>query len=296
VNRADVADHAHLGQGDIAQEGDLARHVETHFQHGALVTGAQPQDGERQADLVVQVAGAFQRAIALIEHLRDHFLGGGFADAAGDADDAQIQLAAPEARDLLQRGDGILDPQAQRRAELFCAEPRQVLQPAQVHAAVRIAGLTLDQGEGGAAAEGVVDEVVAVGVFARHGDEQRAGNGLARIDRRLGDHRSGFGAQARQGFEGVGKRQHCSSMIGAQAYCRQATIRIAFVAQIVFILSRNDLVADRIRRDVEQHHRPLGHLGEDGRGGLRTPDRGGGPLEPDINKELRVVHRAPTDE
>ena len=65
MDGADIGDHTHGWQGDIAQEGDLTGNVESHFQHGALMPGPQLEQGERQADLVVQVAGALERAVAL---------------------------------------------------------------------------------------------------------------------------------------------------------------------------------------------------------------------------------------
>ena len=40
VDRANIADHADLRLGNVAQEGNFARHVESHFEHGAFVACA----------------------------------------------------------------------------------------------------------------------------------------------------------------------------------------------------------------------------------------------------------------
>ncbi len=42
VDRADIGHHAHMRQGDLAQEGDFAGDIKTHFQHGPFVTCSKP--------------------------------------------------------------------------------------------------------------------------------------------------------------------------------------------------------------------------------------------------------------
>ena len=51
---------------------------------------------KRQADFVVHISGAFQRAVTLVEHFGDDFLGRGFSHAAGNADHSQVQFSPPE--------------------------------------------------------------------------------------------------------------------------------------------------------------------------------------------------------
>ena len=114
VHGADVGHHADLRAGDVAQQGNLAGNVETHFKHGPLVAFAELQNGERQTDLVVHVASVFQRAIALAEHFRHNLFRGGFAHATGNADHFQVQLAAPEAGNLLESSQAVLDQDAER--------------------------------------------------------------------------------------------------------------------------------------------------------------------------------------
>jgi hypothetical protein len=104
MHRPDVRDDPHLRTGDVAQQRDLSGHVEPHLQHGPGVIAGQLENRQRQADFVVEVPQVPQRTEATLEQLGGDFLGGRFAQAAGDADDAQRQPRAPVAGDLLQRG------------------------------------------------------------------------------------------------------------------------------------------------------------------------------------------------
>ena len=56
-------------QGDVAELGDFPGDVKAHFQDRALVPVAQAQERQGKADFVVLVAGVFQGAVALAEHL-----------------------------------------------------------------------------------------------------------------------------------------------------------------------------------------------------------------------------------
>jgi hypothetical protein len=47
VNGANIGHHADLRQGEVAQEGDLAGDVESHFEHGTLVARAKAEYRER---------------------------------------------------------------------------------------------------------------------------------------------------------------------------------------------------------------------------------------------------------
>jgi hypothetical protein len=68
------------------------------------------QQAQRQADLVVQVAGISVSPVAPLQQIGGHLLGGGLADAAGNPDDAQVQQRAPMAGNGLQRLQGVLHP------------------------------------------------------------------------------------------------------------------------------------------------------------------------------------------
>ena len=72
---ANIGNHANLWQRQIAQETDFTRDVKTHFQHGYLVTRTQTQQGQGQADFVVEVARVFQHPEAQAEHFGNQFFG-----------------------------------------------------------------------------------------------------------------------------------------------------------------------------------------------------------------------------
>ena len=91
--------------------------------------------------------------------------------------------------------------------------------------------------------EGIVEEVVPVHMLARYGNEQRAGDDLARVDGRLGDDRGvSLRAEIGQGFEHVSQRQHLLPL----ACCH--------------------LQAHGIGRNIEQDNGFLGYFRENGSG------------------------------
>src|SRR5215207_6215157 len=122
MDRADIGHYANVRKGNIAQEGDLAGNVKSHFENGALMARAQLQHGEWKSDFVVEVAGAFERAVARAQYFGDNFLGRRLAHAARNTDHSQIKFAAPVTRDLLKRSDGVVNAQAHRRDEVLAAE------------------------------------------------------------------------------------------------------------------------------------------------------------------------------
>ena len=118
VHRPHVGYHSHLRQRKIAQERDLARHVEAHLQHRPLVSRPESQHRQRQPDLIVVVAGVSQRPVALAQHLRHYLFRRRLAHAARDSDHAQVVLSAPRPRNALQCRQRVLDPQAQRGSDV----------------------------------------------------------------------------------------------------------------------------------------------------------------------------------
>jgi hypothetical protein len=84
--------------------------------------GAQSQECQRKANLIVEVAGAFERAITRAQYLCYHFFGRGFPHAAGNADHANIELATPVTRDLLKCSDRVIHAQTQRRNQSLAGE------------------------------------------------------------------------------------------------------------------------------------------------------------------------------
>lgn len=53
VHRADVRDHGQVRLRDAREHGQLAEVVHAHLEHGRLAVRLQPQDADRQADLIV---------------------------------------------------------------------------------------------------------------------------------------------------------------------------------------------------------------------------------------------------
>ncbi len=108
-----VVHQRHRGPGDAGQVRDFARMVHAQFQHGDAVFGTQPQQLQRQPDVVVQVALRGQRRIRLpgAQDGSDHLRHGGLAVAAGHRDQGQAELGAP-ARSQ------------RRRAPACCRRPR----------------------------------------------------------------------------------------------------------------------------------------------------------------------------
>lgn len=99
---AHVGDESVVGFGDVHQFLDVAGVAGSHFYDGQFVLGAQAQQGEGHADVVVQVAFGVEYVVALRQHGGQQFLGRSLAVGAGDADDARAHLPAVVVGQLLQ--------------------------------------------------------------------------------------------------------------------------------------------------------------------------------------------------
>ncbi|MDT4829024.1 hypothetical protein FQZ97_624320 [compost metagenome] len=101
-----IGHQRHRGRRHGRQLRDLAGMVHAQFEHGGPVLRTQAQQRQRHADIVVEVAGGGQAArlaTPIGQHGRNHFLGRGFAVAAGHRDDGQGKLRAPGRADTHQR-------------------------------------------------------------------------------------------------------------------------------------------------------------------------------------------------
>ena len=96
----DDADPRPRHAGEVA---DLAADVHPHLEHRGLVVRAQPQDRQRQADLVVLVALASERPPIGREHGGDGLLRGRLGDAPRDPDDQRVEALPPAGRDGVER-------------------------------------------------------------------------------------------------------------------------------------------------------------------------------------------------
>ncbi len=122
---------------------------------------AQPEQREREADGVVEVAARREHRVVAVMHAQDrgdHLLHGGLAVAAHHDDHRQVEAATPVRSELAQRGERVVDGDER--------------------AARAVAAAGVDERGSRARGEGVGDEVVTVEAFALERDEQ-----IARLDR-----------------------------------------------------------------------------------------------------------------
>ena len=94
VGSSDVGDDAVVGFRDRAEQGDLPARARTHLHDAELHVAGHRQQGQRYADVVVQVAPGGIDFVLLGQHAADQLLRGGFAVAARDGEDRQPQLPA----------------------------------------------------------------------------------------------------------------------------------------------------------------------------------------------------------
>ena len=100
-----VGDDGHRRLRQPGQRGDFARMVHTHFNDGSAMTGAEPQQGQRQTDVIVEIALRGQHGVAEsgTQDAGDHFLGRRLAIAAGDSDERQGEARTPGLRQQAER-------------------------------------------------------------------------------------------------------------------------------------------------------------------------------------------------
>ena len=165
VLRAGVGDHADLRARHGHQRADVAGAVGAHFDDGAVLGAAQPQQRQRHAQVIVQVAARRQAGATLREDRAQHFLGGGLAIAARHAQHRAAVGAAPGAARAGERAFNVAHQDlGQRHVD---------------HAAYDRAGRAGGGGGG--------DELMAVGARAGQRQEQIPRAELTRIDHNLGE-------------------------------------------------------------------------------------------------------------
>ena len=94
-----------IGRGNAGQRRQLAEMVHAHFNHGVTVVSAQIQQGERQADVVVEIARRRQHRVRAefgTQHRRQHFLHSRFAAGTGNPEHKRVHGLAPRRCHLLQ--------------------------------------------------------------------------------------------------------------------------------------------------------------------------------------------------
>ena len=152
----------------------------------------QAQQGQRQANVVVEVAGGGQHRVGAgvaTQNRRQHFLDRGLAVGAGDANAQRRQAERPAGGQPAQGQAGVL--------YLDQAGAGQV----KIRAHQR----------GRALGDNLGDEVVGVEAFALQGDEQIAGTGLAAIGHYAQDVAVRAAQSAPGQFGGLQQRHHARS-------------------------------------------------------------------------------------
>ena len=165
VRCAHVGDEAAVGRHDFAEESNLPGVVRPRFHHGHLVVGAQAEQGEGHADVVVEVALGKQHALPLREHGGGEFLGCRLAVRSRDLQGRRAQRAAVEGRQLLKGFQHVL----------HAYEARVAGQRGIVH-----------DGRFAARLQGGQRKPVAVEAFAAQGKVELAGSRLARVGSHFG--------------------------------------------------------------------------------------------------------------
>ena len=116
-----IVDQGNRWSGDIGQVGNFARMVHAHFDHGAVMFATQLQQGQWQADIVVEIAGRGQHAVLAevgTQNRGAHLLDGCLAVAAGDANQRQVKTLAPMRRELPESQAGV-DNGNQRQVGIY---------------------------------------------------------------------------------------------------------------------------------------------------------------------------------
>ena len=154
---AHAGDQAAGGLDDARQLGDFAGGAGAHFHDGQVGAFVDAEEGEGDADVVVEVRLGGYHVVLLGQDGGDELLGGGLAVGAGDADHRDVELAAVVGGQLLQHFQGILNDDA-----LPSAPGRPFEQEA------------VDDGIAGTRLQGVQGEIVPVERFSFQGKKHRA--------------------------------------------------------------------------------------------------------------------------
>jgi hypothetical protein len=167
VRAQGIVHQRHGGCRQARQVVDLAAVAHAHLDHRRAMRVTQPEQRQRQADLVVEVAARGQHRLRIAAEVRAqdrgaHFLDRGLAVAAGDAEQRNRKAGTP--------GGGQL---AQRQARVVHHDQRQ--------SGIGRGPAAFDHGAGGALGQHLAHEVMTVEAIALECDEQHAGSHGARV-------------------------------------------------------------------------------------------------------------------
>ena len=196
-----VVHQPHRGLRNGRERGGFARVVHAQLNGGNAVALAQTEQRERQADVVVEIAGGGKGvfgAPVLAQYRGDHFLHRGLAVRTGDGNERNVKAAAPVRGQAAKAAPGVSHHDA-RQAGLHGL----------------IARLLVDHRRDGTSRLGRTEEMVAVEIVAAQGDEQRAGGYRARVGRDRAETHVGAAAARAQGRGGFVQAHHARPGVSA---------------------------------------------------------------------------------
>ena len=145
-----VGDDCHGWLRDASEVADFTRVVHAHFDDRSAMAAIEFEQGERQANVVVEITLCRQHSVAegRFQDTGDHFLARRFAIAAGDGDQRQFKATAPVSGERAKRQTRVADDDEWQAAILDVGER-----------------IDVDHGSGGAALGGACQKVVTVEIF-----------------------------------------------------------------------------------------------------------------------------------
>ena len=156
-------DDGERGGGDRGEGGDVARAVGPHLEHDRLVGGAELEERQREAPLVVEAPRRAQDLKARAEDAGDQLLGRRLAVRAGHADDRDVEPAPVRRRQPPEGGRRVVDEHDR-------------------HVAGQVVGQRVDDEAGGAATDRLPRERVTVEAVPADREERLADRERARVD------------------------------------------------------------------------------------------------------------------
>ena len=109
-----IRDHTVIRFHDAGQRLDFTRMVRSHLDNSQLMLGSQPQQSQRNTDMVVQIPLCIKHLKPFLQHRSYQFLGSGLSVCTRDTDDTGSQLMPVIVSQFLQRFQAIVYQQDAR--------------------------------------------------------------------------------------------------------------------------------------------------------------------------------------
>ena len=155
MTRGDVGHDGHGGVDDVTQPGNFTRDAGSRLDHQGIDAFGSAEDGERDADQIVEVPARGVHPVGDAEHRRDQLLGGCLPVGTGNRHHRPRDLIATRAGELSQGPQGIGNLEE--------------------HQTFHRAGPLAHYRAGGAGASRILQEVVRVEAVTGQRDEQGSG-------------------------------------------------------------------------------------------------------------------------